>query len=67
MKDLVNGWTVILRATEADEVWCLPVETVSGCPTGTETVYQGTCVVPRWKLSVAPGETALMTITLTIE
>lgn len=67
MNDLVNGLTVILSATGADDFWCLPVETVSGCPSGTETVYQGTCLVPRWQLSVAPDETASMVITLAIE
>jgi hypothetical protein len=67
MNDLVNGLTVTLSATGADDFWCLPVETVSGCPSGTEIVYQGTCLVPRWQLSVAPDETASMVITLAIE
>ena len=67
MEDLVNGLTVILSATGADSFWCLPVETVSGCPSGTETIYQGTCLVPRWQLALGPGETASTTITLAIE
>lgn len=67
MEDLINGLTVILSATEADDFWCVPVETVSGCPSGTETVYQGTCLVPRRQLSIAPDESVSMTITLAIE
>ena len=67
MEDLVNGLTVILGVTDANEIWCLPVETVSGCPSGTQSIYQGTCLVPRWQLAVAPGESLSATITLTIE
>ncbi len=67
MEDLVNGLTVILSATGADDFWCLPVETVSGCPSGTETIYQGTCLVPRRQLSIAPDESVSTTITLAIE
>ena len=67
MEDLVNGMTVILSAADADDFWSVPVETVSGCPTGTETIYQSTCLVPRWQLSIAPDKTASMAITLAIE
>ena len=67
MEDLVNGMTAILSAADADDFWSVPVETVSGCPSGTETIYQGTCLVPRWQLALGPGETASTTITLAIE
>jgi 4-alpha-glucanotransferase len=67
MQDLVNGLTVILSMTNASEMWCLPVETVSGCPSGTESIYQGTCLVPRFKLAIAPGESFSATIALSIE
>jgi alpha-amylase len=35
-----------------------PVETVSNSESGFEKVYQGSCLVQRWPLSLAAGETA---------
>ena len=37
-------------------VWAYPVETVSLSEGGFESVYQCTLLLPRWRLSLGPGE-----------
>ncbi len=39
-----------------------PVETVSNSEAGFERVYQGSSLLARWPISLAPGETATRTI-----
>jgi alpha-amylase len=65
--DLSNGLAVILSLSDPAELWCMPVETVSAGPTGTETIYQGTCLVPRWTVVLEPGETFTRTLSIRIE
>lgn len=64
--DLVDRWSnfrIALRFQQA-EVWRHPVETVSNSESGFEATYQGSCIVPSWKLALAPGEVAERTIKL---
>jgi hypothetical protein len=41
----------------ATQEW-FPVETVSNSESGFEKVYQGSCLIQRWPLTLAPGESA---------
>ena len=67
MYDLVNGLTVVLSLSDATEMWCLPVETVSSGPDGPESEYQETCLLPRWPVTLRPEESLTRTIDLRFE
>jgi len=43
-------------------LWRLPLLTVSQSEEGLESVYQGSTVMPRWPLCLAPGEAWTVTI-----
>src|SRR5690606_18455231 len=47
----------VFTASEPAEVWRAPIETVSLSEAGFERSYQGTALIPVWKLSLAPEET----------
>jgi alpha-amylase len=49
----------------ATQEW-FPVETVSNSESGFEKVYQGSCLNQRWPLSVAPGEAATFSTTMSV-
>ncbi len=44
------------------ELWRLPVETVSQSEDGFERVYQGSCVLPRWRLKLKPRHPREITV-----
>ncbi|MEO8625871.1 MAG: alpha-amylase/4-alpha-glucanotransferase domain-containing protein, partial [Candidatus Limnocylindrales bacterium] len=46
------------------QVW-FPVETVSNSEAGFERVYQGSCLVQRWPLNLAAGQSAAFILNLT--
>ena len=48
---------VHLKFDEAATLWWLPIETISNSEGGFERVYQSSCLLPHWKLQLAPGET----------
>ena len=48
-------------------LWVFPVETVSLSEAGFERTYQGTTVMPWWKLDLAPGETRKINFKVAIE
>ncbi len=53
------GWLdmeVGLHFSRPAELWLFPLETISNSEGGFEKIYQGTCVLARWPLDLAPGE-----------
>lgn len=55
--DLVDEWRdlcVRLDADVAAGLWLYPVETVSLSEAGYERVYQASCVIPHWRVEIAP-------------
>jgi alpha-amylase len=54
----------ILFADPGAGVEWFPVETVSNSEAGFERVYQGSCLIQRWPLKVAAGESASVTTML---
>jgi len=44
-----------LQWSEPADLWWFPVETVSNSEAGFEAIYQGSCLVARWPLALAPG------------
>ncbi len=47
------AWSLSIPATH----WRLPIETVSSSEFGIERIYQATCLLPNWMISLAPDET----------
>jgi len=56
---LVDEWTGIrirLNFDRPTDVWTCPVETVSLSEGGFERIYQSSCVVPVWEISIPSGD-----------
>lgn len=49
------GFKCVLNWTESDFLWRFPIETVSHSESGLERTYQGSCIMPSWKLNVPAG------------
>lgn len=67
LEDPVNLTALTLAADAPFSLWSLPVETVSGTMTGCGSAYQSSCLVPRWKLELAPGTARELELSLVIE
>ena len=65
--DEYTGFRVKMEWPEAGILWRWPVETVSHSEGGAERTYQGSCIMPSWKLNFRPGEEKKLTLTITIE
>jgi hypothetical protein len=55
----------VLSDPPAAQEW-YPVETVSNSESGFEKVYQGSCLIQRWPLSLTAGEAASLTTTFRV-
>lgn len=53
-EDGINETAVSVSTLEPAEAWSLPVDTLHPGPAGTSRVYQSSCLVPRWKISLEP-------------
>ncbi len=66
---LVDAWDgvrVSLDWSRSGGLWRLPVETISQSENGFERVYQSTCLVPNWRISLAPGAVWSVTLNLAV-
>jgi alpha-amylase len=61
-RDEWSNLEVDIGFDEAVPVWTFPLRTVSLSESGLESVYQGTIVLPRWRLRLGPGEDREITI-----
>jgi alpha-amylase len=61
------GFSLKLSARQPFELWCYPVETVSQSEAGFERTYQGTCLLLRSALSLAPGGEAELAFRLAFQ
>jgi len=61
-----EGIDIALNAEPAAPAEWFAVETVSNSESGFERVYQGSCLVQRWLLALAVGESATFTTTLSV-
>ena len=55
---LVDEWVGIRARLSFDrptDVWTCPVETVSTSEDGFERIYQSSCIMPVWDITVPPG------------
>ncbi|MCL1817957.1 MAG: DUF1926 domain-containing protein, partial [Spirochaetaceae bacterium] len=53
-EDFRNNASLTLSSLEPAELWSLPVETNFPVEEGEAVVYQSTCILPRWKIVLAP-------------
>jgi len=53
--DEYQGVRVELRASRPDCWWCVPIESVSQSEAGFERVYQGSALLPLWRLTLLAG------------
>ena len=61
-----EGVEIELRAQPSANVRWYPVETVSNSEAGFERVYQGSCLILRWPLRLAAGESAELDATFSV-
>jgi hypothetical protein len=59
--------TVGLDLGRPSGLWRLPVETITQSEAGFERVYQSSCVVPHWRITMKPGEPWRVTLRLFAE
>ncbi len=67
---LVDEWLrlrLTLAFSQPAILWRAPVETVSQSEAGFERVYQSSMVMPIWRISLLPGKTWEVDITVRIE
>ena len=55
MVDEWLGYSLSLDFSEVAVLWRFPVDTVSQSEAGFERVYQGSSVMPLWRISLKPG------------
>jgi alpha-amylase len=67
MIDRWLGLRIALESKTPSRFFRYPVETVSQSEGGFERVYQGSCLLWGWDLSLAPGETARYSLSLGLE
>ncbi len=56
VKDVLNEVEITLITNIDFLLWSLPVETITLSPFGIEKIYQSSCFVLSWKISLEPGE-----------
>jgi len=66
LRDFDNDVNGTLSFSTPCQMWSLPVETTAQSPEGPVLLYQSSCLVPRYALSLSPGEAWETTITLTL-
>ena len=67
MTDRWLGLCVALESSAPGRFFRYPVETVSQSEGGFERVYQGSCLLWGWDLSLGSNQTAEMDLTLRLE
>jgi alpha-amylase len=65
--DEYNGMKVFLNIDKNGNLWRFPIETVSLSESGFERVYQGSCLLFSWPLTLGPGGRFEVHIELGIE
>ena len=66
---LLDEWldcSVVLRYPEPTSVWTFPLQTVSQDLEGPTLSYQGSAIVPHWRITLAPGEPWVTSFVLTL-
>lgn len=64
--DKYYGFAVDLKWTRADLLWRFPVKTVSHSEGGLERTYQGSCIMPSWKLDIGLGAKKRIVISIAL-
>jgi alpha-amylase len=65
-EDMRNSLALSLSLSEPAELWSLPIETAAKSPMGIKVYYQGSCALPRWRVSVEPGQSKSLGLILEI-
>ena len=66
---LVDEWLrlrITMEFGEPAELWRAPVETVSQSEAGFERVYQSSMVMPVWRISLPPGKSWTMELSVNV-
>jgi hypothetical protein len=66
MVDEWLGYVLTLSFGEKAALWRFPVETVSQSEAGYERVFQGSSVVPVWRVTLRPGVDSALSIKLNL-
>lgn len=67
MRDGWAGFEVGLTLSAPMNIWHFPVETVSQSESGFERTYQGSCILVKRKISLAPSASIMFNITLSVK
>jgi len=65
--DMYQRFRVRLEFDPPTSVWRHPVETVSQSEGGFELLYQGSAILPVWKLNIAPSATTKVSLHIEIQ
>jgi len=66
IQDEGNKLSLKMVFSDLGRFWHFPVETVSQSETAYELNYQGSCLLPAWRLDLLPGITKKINIDLEI-
>lgn len=50
------GMEIELGFGQPATLWRFPIETISNSEAGFERVYQGSCLLPHWRINLVPGQ-----------
>ncbi len=64
--DRVNELALAVGCTQPATVWVCSLTTEGRCGLSQDSQYQGSCVVPGWSISLEPGESWSVGVTLKI-
>ncbi len=67
IEDLTENFTVTLKWNVEGGCFVFPVKTVSQSEGGYDLIYQGSSVIPNWRISLEPGEESTVAISILVE
>jgi hypothetical protein len=65
--DLHNGTTITINPVDRPDLWSFPVEAVGMLWDRRHWFYESNCVVLRWPMSLDPGVSRTVSLSLKIE
>jgi len=65
--DEYQKFKVGIELSDAAILWRFPIETISHSESGLERTYQGSCIMPSWKIELKPDEKKKINIGLGVK
>ena len=65
--DRATGFKTVLSWAQPALLWRFPIETVSSSESGIEKTYQGSCIMPSWKIDIPAQDKYKLQLSINIE